>query len=171
VVHRWLQLIAEEGAERFPPGCLAAARGAIRQALQELGTAEEALDRASERVVRALEGVLANERGRWILSRGHLQAASELALTVAGAGGLCRLVVDRTFVAADGVRWVIDYKTSTHEGGALEAFLASESERYGAQLRSYAEALAALDARPVRTALYFPLLGILREVPCDEQSG
>ena len=63
------------------------------------------------------------------------------------------------------MRWVIDYKTSTHEGGALEAFLASELDRYGDKLLRYAEALKELDSRPVRAALYFPLLGILREVP------
>jgi ATP-dependent exoDNAse (exonuclease V) beta subunit len=165
IVHRWLQVIAEEGAEGFTRERLASGRPAIRQALQELGTATDSLERATERVVQALEGILSDDQGRWILSRNHPEADCELDLTVVDNQGLRRLVIDRTFVDADGVRWVIDYKTSAHEGSALEVFLASELARYGDKLRSYADALMALDARPVRAALYFPLLGILRDVP------
>jgi hypothetical protein len=63
-----------------------------------------------------------------------------------------------------GARWVIDYKTGRHEGGALEAFLARELERYRPQLETYAELARGLGPEPVRAALYFPLLGQLREL-------
>ena len=38
-------------------------------------------------------------------------------------GRLRSVVIDRCFVDRDGVRWVVDYKTSAHEGGGLEEFL------------------------------------------------
>ena len=51
-----------------------------------------------------------------------------------------------------------------HEGGAVETFLAEEERRYAAQLERYASVVRRLDARAVRTALYFPLLGAWREL-------
>ena len=71
--------------------------------------------------------------------------------------------MDRSFVDAKGIRWIIDYKTSTHEGGGLDAFLDREQERYRGQLERYADVLRKLDARPIRLGLYFPLLSGWRE--------
>jgi len=63
------------------------------------------------------------------------------------------------------VRWVIDFKTSAHEGGGLDAFLDREAERYRPQLARYAKLLRAYrPAQAVKAALYFPLLAAWREV-------
>jgi hypothetical protein len=59
---------------------------------------------------------------------------------------------------------VIDFKTSQHQGADLERFIHEEVERYRGQLRGYRAAMTAMSGGPVRTALYFPLLGIFREV-------
>jgi hypothetical protein len=61
------------------------------------------------------------------------------------------------------VRWIVDFKTSTHSGGGREEFLDREQERYRAQLERYAQVLGKLDSRPIRLGLYFPLLGGWRE--------
>jgi ATP-dependent exoDNAse (exonuclease V) beta subunit len=74
-------------------------------------------------------------------------------------------VIDRTFVDEHGVRWIIDYKTGSHEGGNLETFLDNEKKRYQEQLERYARLLVQRDSRPIRLALYFPLLGGWREWP------
>jgi ATP-dependent exoDNAse (exonuclease V) beta subunit len=87
-----------------------------------------------------------------------------LPLTGLSEGRLRSVVIDRCFVDELGTRWVIDYKTSRHEGGALDAFLASELERYRPQLETYAELARGLGPEPVRAALYFPLLAQLREL-------
>ena len=73
------------------------------------------------------------------------------------------LVIDRTFRDADGQRWVVDYKTSSHEGGDVEGFLTREQERYRTQLDRYAALMRMLDDEPVRRGLYFPLLKGWRE--------
>ncbi|MCW5621848.1 MAG: hypothetical protein KIS79_12130, partial [Burkholderiales bacterium] len=77
--------------------------------------------------------------------------------------GIVHVALDRTFVDEHGTRWIIDYKTSTHEGGELEAFLDREQLRYREQLERYARIMHALDGRQVRLGLYFPLLGGWRE--------
>ena len=79
-------------------------------------------------------------------------------------------MLDRTFVS-DGVRWIIDYKTSSHSGGDLEGFIESEKARYRAQLERYREALALAENRPIRTALYFPLLNRLVTLDGPEETA
>ncbi len=97
----------------------------------------------------------------WHARRGDLRAAAERQLD----GQLIHVALDRTFVDAQGTRWIVDYKTGTHEGGDLEAFLDREQERYREQLERYARIMAGFDSRPVRLALYFPLLRAWREWP------
>ena len=82
-------------------------------------------------------------------------------------GAIVHVAVDRTFVDEQGTRWIVDYKTGTHEGGSTEAFLDREQERYRAQLERYATLLHNLDGRPVRMALYFPLLQAWRDWGAD----
>ena len=78
-------------------------------------------------------------------------------------GALSDLVLDRTFVDAEGTRWIVDFKFSQHEGAGVELFLDSEQERYRKQLERYAHAVHGLDPRPIRLGLYFPFLGGWRE--------
>jgi ATP-dependent helicase/nuclease subunit A len=85
-------------------------------------------------------------------------------LTLRSGATLEHVRLDRTFVA-DGRRWIVDFKTSEHEGGSLSEFLDSEVARYAPQLERYAAAIAAIDERRVQLALYFPLLGELRAWP------
>ena len=53
----------------------------------------------------------------------------ELSLTAVMDGVLQSLRIDRTFVDGEGVRWIVDWKTSSHEGGDREAFLDNELAR------------------------------------------
>jgi ATP-dependent helicase/nuclease subunit A len=147
-----------------------ASAGYVRQ-LARHGVPERDLERAAARVVEALTRSCLDERGRWILSKTHRQAASELALTGIAGGRLQNVIIDRSFIDADGIRWVIDFKTSSHAGGDTEAFLASELARYRAQLLTHAELARALGPEPVRAALYLPLLGAFRELPRLEGVG
>jgi hypothetical protein len=65
-----------------------------------------------------------------------------------------------------GVRWIVDFKTGSHEGGGLEQFLDEEVQRYRDQLQRYARLMRLFRPdQPVRAALYFPLMKQWREVP------
>lgn len=131
--------------------------------LAELGVDLAERVSAQARIHEALTRTLEDERGRWLLDHTHREASSEWRLTGVYEGRLVNVIFDRMFIA-DGQRWIIDYKTSTHEGGAIEEFLDAEATRYRPQLQRYAALAAHLSAEPVRVALYFPLLGTFREV-------
>ena len=139
-------------------------RDSYRDQLRRHGVPLKDLPEATARVLEALTRTVEDERGRWILSRDHREAYSELALTGLAGGRLANIVIDRCFVDAEGTRWVIDFKTSWHEGGGLEEFIESEVQRYRGQLAAYAALARGLGAQPVRAGLYFPLLGVFRQM-------
>jgi ATP-dependent exoDNAse (exonuclease V) beta subunit len=162
VVHRWLQRIAEDGVACWDEQRVEAQRPALRAALAAQGVGDGELDDAVLRATRALANCIADVRGRWILGR-QLQARSEWRLTGVSGGQLASIVIDRSFVDDQDVRWIIDYKTSVHEGADIDAFLDNEHARYRGQLERYARMLHAGGERRIRLGLYFPLLGGWRE--------
>jgi len=161
VVHATLQQVAEEGLARWSADAVRARRAWFARDLRALGVPEANLDGALARVERALAGALEDPRARWILEA-HEKAECELRLSARSDAGVIDVALDRTFVDA-GTRWIVDYKTSMHEGGDLDSFLDQEQSRYREQLERYARILRALDGRPVRLGLYFPLLKGWRE--------
>jgi ATP-dependent helicase/nuclease subunit A len=126
------------------------------------GVPSERLQEAASRVVEALIAVDQDPRGRWILQKAR-EEVREHALSGLFQGEVARVVFDRSFVDDQGVRWVIDYKTSRHVGGGLEEFLDREVERYRSQLQRYAQLAKKLGSEPVRLGLYFPLMRAWRE--------
>jgi ATP-dependent exoDNAse (exonuclease V) beta subunit len=158
-LHVFLQRMAREGLEVWDEAAVQSARGAYQSVLRNWGVPPGELLWAAERVESGLLRTLRDPRGRWILES-HPEAASELAIAGLMEGSLCEVAIDRTFIDETGVRWIIDFKTSTHEGANLENFLEREKERYRDQLERYARLMAGRDAgRPIRLGLYFPLLG------------
>jgi len=162
LVHATLQAMAEEGLDAWSEAAVRARRDHFARDLRMLGVPEAHVDAALGRVERALLGALGDARARWILDA-HVEAACELRLSGRLDDIVVNVALDRTFVDERGVRWIVDYKTSTHEGGELDAFLDREQTRYREQLERYARIVQALDGRPVRLGLYFPLLGAWRE--------
>jgi ATP-dependent exoDNAse (exonuclease V) beta subunit len=161
VAHRWLQKVMEEGAQRWTESRIAGLAPALAAELAHEGFDPAACNAACERVIAALRNTLADERGRWLL-KDHAEARNELALATVDAGVVREYRIDRTFVDDAGVRWIVDYKTSTHEGGGREEFLDREVERYRTQLDNYARLLRDLEPRPIKLGLYFPLLNAWR---------
>jgi ATP-dependent helicase/nuclease subunit A len=164
VVHAALAEIARDGLDAWPSGRPARERPRLENALRALGVGPDHLARCADRVEKALRRTLEDERGRWALDASHAEARGELALAGIAGGRLVERRVDRTFVDADGVRWIVDFKTSVHEGGGLEDFLSNELERYRGQMQDYRELFANLEPeRTIRVGLYFPLMGVWRE--------
>ena len=167
LVHRLLQLIGEEGLERWEAGGgMPRHESWCRRQLSKEGIQKEKANAIVKLASRAIEKCLASEQGRWILER-HEDARCEYAITAvlpgSGRQQAKNLVLDRTFIENE-TRWIIDYKTSSHSGGDLEGFLDNEKERYRKQLLGYKNAVALTETRPIKTALYFPLLDRLLEV-------
>jgi ATP-dependent helicase/nuclease subunit A len=158
IVHGLLARAADTQSFELPE------HAALVEQLRLQAVPQGARAQAASLIRSALERTFADVRGRWILNA-HPEAASELALSGIAAGRLCNVKIDRTFIDETGTRWVIDYKTGSHEGGDTEAFLTRELERYRAQLEGYLALAAALGTQQVRGGLYFPLLGAFRELP------
>lgn len=170
VAHRLLQQVATEGVARFTPARVDALAPRIRMLLMRQGVALDALDGAALRVARVLKMAIEDERGSWLLGP-QADQRNEWAITVVTNGRFQRHVIDRAFIDADGIRWIIDYKTSSHEGGDVRTFIDSEVGRYAPQLQLYRSAVAKLEQRDIRTALYFPLLQHLQLVEADGSPG
>ena len=171
LAHRLLRQIAAEGIEQWTPLRLGAERARVERELAALGFTGAEAGIAVEQVLAAIEKTLDDPRGRWLFDSRHLDPRSEYALTEWRDGAFLHRVLDRTFVDADGIRWIVDFKLSRHEGADLEAFLDRERERYRAQLEGYAAAMGALDRRPIRLALYFPLLAAWRAWPAPVRAS
>ena len=163
VVHRaLLNLSLVPPGARRPPDAADIERLSLE--LKNLGVPEMRLDEATGQVVEAIRNTLGDAKGRWILDDAHPEARSEWALTVPEHDadgrfvGVRRVIVDRTFVDADGVRWIVDYKTGSHEGGGLDAFLDAELERYRDQLDGYVDVIRRVDSRSIKVGLWFPMV-------------
>jgi ATP-dependent exoDNAse (exonuclease V) beta subunit len=163
VVHYCIQLIAEEGIETWNNERIQSLIPYYELALKRLGVLNKELDWASQHVQEALISLINDERGQWILNNGYEIQENEYTVSGLYKGKLINIIIDRTFVDEDGVRWVVDYKTSRHEGPDVETFLDQEQERYQAQLEKYGALIQSMDTRPVRLGLYFPLLKGWRE--------
>jgi ATP-dependent exoDNAse (exonuclease V) beta subunit len=106
----------------------------------------------------ALSRTLDSATGRWLLAA-HPEAAAEQPWSSRDGNAAVNHVIDRIFVA-DGARWIIDYKTVRLPDDEL----AARAETYRPQLERYA-GLFAGDPLPLRLAIFFPLQGILVELP------
>jgi ATP-dependent exoDNAse (exonuclease V) beta subunit len=134
-----------------------------RRWLASQGVPANRVAAGAARVVQALLAVLGDERGRWILSDNHQEPLREHALSGLHQGETLHAVFDRSFIDELGTRWVIDYKTSQHEGADLSEFLDREVQRYTPQMQRYARLGRLLGPQPLRVGLYFPLMRAWRE--------
>jgi ATP-dependent exoDNAse (exonuclease V) beta subunit len=157
LVHRYLELIARQGVAAWSAERLAGQRAAMQRWLESRGHGAEDSAAGADEVANALKTTLNSDTGRWLLAD-HPEAAAEAAWTSADGDATAHHVIDRTFVA-DGVRWIVDYKTVR----AAEADLPQRAEGFRPQLERYA-ALFVGDALPLRLAIYFTLQGKLVEL-------
>jgi ATP-dependent helicase/nuclease subunit A len=115
-----------------------------------------------QKINQAISNTLNDKHGLWLLDNSHQQSACELAITHKQGNHidlkLRENIIDRTFIE-NGVRWIIDYKSSTPSAEqSLADFIAQEVAAYKPQLARYKACFAALGETDIKTALYFPAL-------------
>ncbi len=144
-------------------------RGAIRTSLLHFGLSTDRTENACTRVVNILQQSAVDARAHWLFDPNNRDVNSEWALSCALDGQVFNFVIDRSFIDKNEVRWIIDFKTSTHEGSGLQSFLDEEELRYAPQLKQYASLVQHLEPdREIRLGLYFPALAEWREIdPTD----
>jgi ATP-dependent exoDNAse (exonuclease V) beta subunit len=138
--------------------------------LRSAGLPRAEAETQSAEVVRALQGVLQDAKGRWILGA-RAGAQTETSWSGWAASGGAEIVRtlrgDRIFCAGatpcsseETHIWIVDYKTARHGASGLDAFLESEKDKYLPQLEAYAGVMRKVhgESQPLRLALYYPLL-------------
>ena len=122
------------------------------------------VSRLGRQVQIAIENTLRDPTGQWLLGR-RRDARSEHALTLAHGGEGLKLRIDRVFRAGpapltdgDSHLWIVDYKTGSHTGVGLEAWLEQERQKYRSQMEMYAGALAEASTM---LGLWYPMMAQL----------
>jgi len=170
VVHELLKRAAQDRIERWTRERVRTLRPLIESELMRLGVAKSEQPKAVAQVVRAVSNTLGSERGQWIL-RPRPEAWSEWPVGGRVGGQLISGTVDRVFRDEQGRLWIVDFKTSEHEGAKREDFLDKQQSRYRPQLESYGTLLSRLAAGPVWLGLYFPLLDAWREWELEKEAA
>lgn len=156
--HRSVRQLLREGPERWDARRSARQEPLWQGELAAAGATLAEAEAAIARIRRGLANLLADAHGRWLLAD-HPESGAEWELGYLDDNGQTRTaIVDRTFVIEDR-RWIIDYKLAEPAAGEPQMqFIARQRTAYAEQLARYAALFARRDARPVCTALYFPLL-------------
>lgn len=176
VLEQWAQtgaLLQQDSVKKFEGQA-----GYYRYWLAQQGLTGEQLNTAVERVNTSLKNVLQSSKLNWALNPKHTESATELALSSFGLafeevddieardnvetfGATQHHIVDRTFVDEQGVRWIIDYKTSYwHDQMSVSRkdFVQSKVDEYRSQLERYGKLFSQIEQRPQKHVLYFTYL-------------
>ncbi len=107
-----------------------------QQRLWQLGFSVKKIEAHSQIIYQSILRTLQDPRGQWILSADHLERQNEYVLNAVLNHDVVKIIIDRTFIDAQGVRWIIDYKTGT-------------TQPYEDQLNR--------ENNPIQLGVYFPM--------------
>jgi ATP-dependent helicase/nuclease subunit A len=162
VIHRLYQHIGNKGIKNISSNEYDHLSIVGQNMLKQLGLPMAEFQDACKWINIALHSSKSDNRCKWILNHTHEDAHCEYGLSVHTTSGVDRKILDRTFVDK-GIRWIIDYKSGTHNGHTSDEFMNNEKFRYQKQLEDYAKIFSEIDDRQIRLGLYFPLLQGWRE--------
>lgn len=166
VIHRILQHVDRTGWAQWRRQPVEdQAKDRWRSQLVQAGISRDEMDEAIQIVQDAVTRTRSDPNAAWIFSSTHQDVRTEWPVTGFIDDRIRHCVIDRGFVDQDGSRWIIDFKSSRHEQAQdLEQFMRQEKERYRLKMERYAKVVAKLDGRPVRKALYYPILQRFEEL-------
>jgi ATP-dependent helicase/nuclease subunit A len=162
LIHSILQNISQYGVDWWQSKSVEKINDYIKTSLTRLGITPARLEEAIHTVTLAISNTLHDPRGQWIL-QSHHSAQSEWQLTALIDNTVQSLIIDRTFIDADGIRWIIDYKTAQPGNESIDSFLMTEEKKYSLKMLNYAAAIGRIGPNPIKLGLYFPLIPTWRE--------
>ena len=164
VLHQCFKDILEDGLENWDAARINQLKPSLKSALLGEGLSINEIEQTCNDGIKALNNILNDKIGVWILSN-HEDSQAEYALTYRKGKKFITRRIDRTFVDEDDVRWIIDYKTGEHGGTNLEQFFQEEKKRYRPQLERYEELFKLKgETRTIKKALYYPMHRKLVEI-------
>lgn len=121
-------------------------------------------ENAMTNIEQSLRNTLQDSTLSWVFDHQQEQSAAELALQGYANDYVHTHVIDRTFIDRNGVRWIIDYKSSQPASNqSLESFLAEQVALYSGQLARYRNLFKDEENKGLKTALLFTSLPKLIE--------
>lgn len=166
LLHEILQQLARYGSSWWINKTLAQQESFLKNQLITSGMIQSELADGIHVIQQGIQHIFQDPRGQWIL-KSHSEAQSELPITTIINNEIKSLVIDRTFVDENNIRWIIDYKTSILNHDDLDTFLNAKKSEYEQQLWQYQQAIQHIDSRPIRVGLYFPLIPAWKEWAFD----
>ncbi|WP_018986551.1 UvrD-helicase domain-containing protein [Methylophilus methylotrophus] len=158
LTHLYLQLIAEQGLaawQAHEQNAFLSLFPAMQRWFKQQGYIDSEANQGASQVANLLTTTLQSTDGRWVLQP-HKQAASELAIEQLSER---KKVIDRTFIA-DGVRWIVDYKSMPV---SAKDDLPTLAAAFKPQLAAYAQ-LFQDEGLPIKTAILFLSTGQIAPV-------
>jgi ATP-dependent helicase/nuclease subunit A len=152
LAHRYLELVMKQGVEAWPVARIASLKPAMLKWLQRQGVPTEALEAAADRTIAMLQTTLQSEDGRWLL-KPRASASAELPISTWDEDAARTQRLDLTFVE-DGVRWIVDYKSTEFAADVNEDVLRQQAETHREQLEGYAKLFEG-EGLPVKMAIFF----------------
>ena len=116
---------------------------------------------AVKRMTTAITNMKNDATAQWIFSeKTHSDIHNEFPISTVEEGKILNFRIDRTFIDKTGIRWIIDYKSTTHFEPDVDEFIDQQIDErgYKYQLESYARAFSRLESNPIKLGVYFPLL-------------
>jgi len=139
-----------------------------RRELRRFGLNETELQAQLDFISSSLDACLNSDEYRWLFSEMQQDDQQELTLLTRRHGRPREYVIDRTFIDADGRRWIIDYKTAAPvQGQPVDDFVAEQEAMYRGQLAHYRALFSEMGDKQIVTALFFTALPLLHEVNCS----
>ncbi len=169
IIHRALETACKQGWQQYQPSQQV---DIWQTQLAQLGLAPSVRASLIDIITTAVSNTLSDPKGQWLLDNQHQHSICEWQLSASHEDPQFNTtrewIIDRSFVD-EGVRWVVDYKSSEPAPGqGLEEFLQQEANHYREQLARYQQVVQSLEPHfPVKTALYFPLLA--QFYPLDDE--
>jgi len=165
VIHQALENLAKSPLLLSEQDSLANLQNYWRMQLKSVTTDSKAIDEALRFIQTTLEKCLADKQTAWLFKPDLQDSRAEAAISRSIAGRLQHFTVDRTFIDKEGVRWIVDYKTTSPEGSSdIEAFIEQQCQLHTDQLANYRKLFEQIESRPIRTALLFTDLPRLVEI-------
>ncbi len=167
VVHQVFQALIASGVEHWEAMASPQRERWLRALLLAQGLPGDACDAAVVEVRNAVSNTLGDSAGRWMLTGISREDATEFAVSSLVGERIQHRFVDRLRRDADGVVWIIDYKTGAPAAGESEAaFIQRQVDQYRGQLMDYRWHISQLGEAYTRLqmALYFTAIPRLQPV-------
>jgi ATP-dependent helicase/nuclease subunit A len=158
VAHRMFEMWDLDGDEDV--------QGLIRRVLDERGIADrDVRSELESELVDACERFKADEA--YVRMRESTDMRSEMRFSLTVDGAVVEGAIDRTFVSADGTRWVLDFKTDRVDADQAQ----ERAQKYEFQLEMYSLAVSQLmDGSVPRASVYFLTPSVEVELPVDRDA-